>query len=301
MLTVPAAFTLAIPTQLAQSADVSATVDWLHAIDRVIIGLSLALGLALFFALRRAQPGQGLLALPVRRHRLLPTDLVWIATCYFLAAYVCLALLIPEGKDSTASPLGAILSSNVAQLSGGIACLVIVARRFRGGVGPFLLGQGSGTFVPVAVITILAMGWCPLVLAGTVMLITALSPDIILPEHSTLQSLEDTSAPQVQWFLWIGAAVVAPVCEELFFRGILQSFLFRELRRRGLAIVMTAGAFALVHMSVAQTLPALFLMGVLLGVLYERTGSVVSVMAVHALFNIKTLVWHHLVSSGAAG
>ena len=53
-------------------------------------------------------------------------------------------------------------------------------------------------------------------------------------------------------------------------------------------MVRPALAFTLVHAQV-HALPAL-LLGVLLGLAYERTGSLLVPILVHALFNLKTLI-----------
>ncbi len=87
----------------------------------------------------------------------------------------------------------------------------------------------------------------------------------------------------------VGAAflvcVVAPVCEELFFRG----FLFGALRRHGLwaATLVTGLAFGAAH---AASSPIGFIvplaaLGMILCLLYERTGSLYPCIALHALNN----------------
>jgi membrane protease YdiL (CAAX protease family) len=82
-------------------------------------------------------------------------------------------------------------------------------------------------------------------------------------------------------------AVAAPVCEEVFFRGML----FRLLRRRfplWVAVVLSAAAFGLAHASPAinlALLPVFFYMGVVLAVLYLRSGSLTNTMLLHAINN----------------
>lgn len=80
-------------------------------------------------------------------------------------------------------------------------------------------------------------------------------------------------------FIWLCAA--APVLEELIFRGAVQG----ALRRFGGAALIQAVPFALMHGSPARMLYAL-VMGLLLGLLRERTGSVLPGCAVHILNNI---------------
>jgi membrane protease YdiL (CAAX protease family) len=79
--------------------------------------------------------------------------------------------------------------------------------------------------------------------------------------------------------------VVAPICEELFFRG----FLFGALRRRGfvVAALVSGVAFGLAHVASAPIgfIVPLATLGVILALLYERTGSLYPPMALHALNN----------------
>ena len=85
-----------------------------------------------------------------------------------------------------------------------------------------------------------------------------------------------------------GYAVVcllAPIAEELVFRGaILRTLLEWKPERRWLMIVLSALFFALSHMNPAQFLHP-FLIGLLLGWMYERTGSVLPGIIYHWINN----------------
>jgi uncharacterized protein len=77
--------------------------------------------------------------------------------------------------------------------------------------------------------------------------------------------------------------VIAPVVEEMLFRGVfLHSFL--KQYPRNAAIVHSAGVFGMAHMNVHQFMLA-FLIGLLLGKLYERTASLLPCILVHACLN----------------
>ncbi|MFH0981968.1 MAG: CPBP family intramembrane glutamic endopeptidase, partial [Planctomycetota bacterium] len=92
----------------------------------------------------------------------------------------------------------------------------------------------------------------------------------------------------------------APMAEECFFRGMLQTMLLRVLRRRWVAVLAPALLFGMAHLDQPHVVPALTLFGVILGLQYERSGALVGPIALHALFNLKTLIWEWLVS-GAGG
>lgn len=81
----------------------------------------------------------------------------------------------------------------------------------------------------------------------------------------------------------IFAVALAPVCEETVFRGYLHGGLRRVLGR-GPSLFMTAALFALFHHHLPVLLP-IFLLGLLLGLLYERSGSLWAPIGFHALFN----------------
>jgi membrane protease YdiL (CAAX protease family) len=80
--------------------------------------------------------------------------------------------------------------------------------------------------------------------------------------------------------------IVAPLAEELFFRGFCFTALWRWLGWVPGAVA-AGGVFALIHIgSVAAVfLPPLVLLGALLCVLYKQTGSLLPCFALHALNN----------------
>jgi membrane protease YdiL (CAAX protease family) len=83
--------------------------------------------------------------------------------------------------------------------------------------------------------------------------------------------------------LLLGVAVVAPIVEELFFRGMLYPLLWRRLPG-WLAIVVNAAIFAALHF-IPILLPVLFVMGLLLTFVRARTNSVIPGILIHALNN----------------
>ena len=82
--------------------------------------------------------------------------------------------------------------------------------------------------------------------------------------------------------------VVAPISEELVYRG----FLFRYLNNRaplGLAIIITAILFAAIHQNLYSFAP-LAILGAALCVVYRLSGNIVSSITMHACFNLLNLV-----------
>lgn len=83
--------------------------------------------------------------------------------------------------------------------------------------------------------------------------------------------------------LLILVAVIAPIVEELFFRGMLYPVL-RQRWSAIAAIVVNGFLFALIHV-VPILLPGLFFVGMVLAWVRERSGSVIPCMVIHALQN----------------
>jgi membrane protease YdiL (CAAX protease family) len=88
-------------------------------------------------------------------------------------------------------------------------------------------------------------------------------------------------------------AVAAPICEEIFFRGML----FRLLRTRvplWAAVLVSAVAFGLAHASPVVSLallPTFMFMGIVLALVYVRTGWLTNSILLHGLSNaIATVV-----------
>jgi membrane protease YdiL (CAAX protease family) len=126
--------------------------------------------------------------------------------------------------------------------------------------------------------------------------LSALAIDRTLPQHwnrflAELQQLTDvqemlfrplhTPLGLVALVLVIG--IIGPLGEEIFFRG----FAYTALRHRfgpALAAVGSAAFFAAVHLNPGALIP-IFLMGLLLAALYQRTGTLAAPFALHAANN----------------
>ncbi len=85
---------------------------------------------------------------------------------------------------------------------------------------------------------------------------------------------------------FLATAVAAPVAEEVVFRGAILRRLLQcpALRGHWTAIAITALAFAVMHGNLSQGLNAL-LIGLVLGWLYWRTGSIVPGLVMHIAVN----------------
>lgn len=129
-----------------------------------------------------------------------------------------------------------------------------------------------------------APGWLyaalPLLTAAAIMVLS-LQGFLELPNW--FQASFERMARQPAAVLLLGGLVI-PVLEEVMFRGLLLQGLLRQ-RRPWVAIGQQALLFGLVHFNPSQSLNAFFL-GLLLGWLCYRTGSLLVCIGIHALNNL---------------
>ncbi len=91
--------------------------------------------------------------------------------------------------------------------------------------------------------------------------------------------------------LWAAFIVFGPIFEEALFRG----FLFEGFRQSRIgvigAVILTAFLWAISHVQYdVYLMIGIFVWGIVLGVVRFRTGSLWSVLAMHALFNLVATV-----------
>lgn len=110
------------------------------------------------------------------------------------------------------------------------------------------------------------------------------------PAHELLSAMREVAAP-ARVALIFGAVVAAPLFEETFFRGHIQTLLARRATGaagRWSAVVLTSLLFAAVHPS--WTAPLIFLLSLCIGYVYERTANLWAAILIHALFNLTSTV-----------
>ena len=89
-------------------------------------------------------------------------------------------------------------------------------------------------------------------------------------------------------------ALLPPLVEEMVFRGcVLKVFLQWKPERKWLMIALSALIFSLLHMNPAQMVHT-FLIGLLLGWMYERTRSIVPGVVYHWVNNSMAYVMFHV-------
>lgn len=106
-----------------------------------------------------------------------------------------------------------------------------------------------------------------------------------LPLKTNVQALTDQvhAAPLTVLASLLGAVLVAPLCEETFFRGYLFAGLLRGMSGWA-AVLVSAVLFTLVHGDIGSAAP-LFIFGIVLAVIRWRTGSIWPGIALHVANN----------------
>jgi membrane protease YdiL (CAAX protease family) len=204
---------------------------------------------------------------------------------------------VPATQAAPEPPLRQKAFSLAAQALGEIALLIgmlyLARDHFAGGLKGFgLRADRLGRDFVGAIVGYLAF-WPACVLIATVatVLLQMLAPQWKPPEHSVLLLLEEPG----QSLLWsilplVLAGGIAPLFEEVFFRGLLLSWLRKTTGSAWVAILFTGAAFGIIHAPQWHLVPALASLGLLLGFLYVRTGSLTLAILLHMIFNIRTLV-----------
>ena len=199
------------------------------------------------------------------------------------------------GEGST--ELSALLAHSFALAAGGVACY-FVGRRFIGTDGnSFMHGRGSvgKDALEGLVGAVIAFAACPALLYVTQEVILLFRPEYVFPEHNVIDALRDPNRPVwLPFVFWLSVGFLTPVAEELFFRGIVHNVSGVVVKNRMLMIVLAGSFFGFCHNAQPQVVPAIALFGVILGILYERRGSLIGPIVAHILFNCRTLLWESL-------
>ena len=205
-------------------------------------------------------------------------------------ALVLLGLPAITAPADQIGPMQRALQTIVAQLAQqGPAVVYLIGRAWgglqRAGLLPRRplaeLGAGvAGAAVALPVVLALAAfaSWVTRALGGT-------APEL---GHALLYVFRDEPPGPALALLFLAVVGLAPLLEEAIFRGLIQSAILGVLggRQRWLAVAIGAVVFAAIHFNVPwQVQPGLFVFGVVLGWLYERTGSLLPCVIAHAAFN----------------
>lgn len=128
------------------------------------------------------------------------------------------------------------------------------------------------------------------------LLLVSILTSRVLGKDAQLQPLMDLYQEGVRqrdwrviWTTILAAGVIAPIGEEILFRGYIYPAMKRLIGALPAAF-LAALLFAAIHNSAAG-MATLTLLAIALTVAYERTGSLIVPMVMHALFNSTSLLY----------
>lgn len=256
--------------------------------------VSLGLCALLVWIIRRAaRPAKvSLHRTPGRPNSVNPAHLLVLLLLWQASREVGAGLLgrwLPGGSERSSVLLAAI--QQMVWLGTSLAVAAVTFRHgLRRGMGlslrHWVYDSGRGVFAYLAVLPI-----CFGLFAASKALYWAVHHQPP-PEHQMLVVMRQVSWPW-QVMAIVSAVVLAPLSEEVFCRGLVQSMFRRYTGRPWAAVVVTSALFALLHWDSLPRgsgagwvqLPALAALGVVLGYNYERSGRLVASIVIHVLFN----------------
>ena len=112
---------------------------------------------------------------------------------------------------------------------------------------------------------------------------------MLLPEMSdAMKAAMEMMLNGPIWIVLISVSVFAPFFEEWLCRGIILRGLLKKVKPVW-AIVISAAIFGLIHGNLWQAIPA-FIIGVILGYVYYKTGSLKLTMLMHCVNNTLSVI-----------
>jgi len=224
---------------------------------------------------------------------------------FFLLAILPIAILLESWavRRGFLSPFGSIVAVMLVQniALGGVSLYVaLVKYRLR----PASLGVTGGAWARRLLAAVIASGAA---LAGNFIgqNITVFATGLFVGQQAAAElisqreadtpvfrMLQEFRAPAEMATLVVLVAVVVPIGEELFFRGLTYGAL-RRVMNRHVAVLTSAVLFAAAHLQVVEFLPILIL-GMVLAYLYEFTGSLVPGMIAHGVNNLGALALFYM-------
>jgi membrane protease YdiL (CAAX protease family) len=170
--------------------------------------------------------------------------------------------------------------------------------------GASLADLGLAPLRPAADLRIAAAGVALLV--APLLTLAALLDAVVPYQHPIIDFMTTHRDPASLALVVLSAVVAAPLAEEFFFRRVLQGWLEKILPDGDgrMAVALSAALFALLHLGQGLAYVPLFPLGLVLGTIARRTGSIVPCILLHALFNavsVALLVWQTAAPALPAG
>ena len=197
---------------------------------------------------------------------------------------------IEQPTDPEKYAFAAILNQLIVFLPVCLYVIIKVARNKKGLVTFGLLPKK-----PFYELLVSAVGLvCALVLVIATLLISKLVAEELGFDthelgHDALKQMTQAKSKSSLWLMITSAVIVAPFFEEIIYRGLMQTALnrFSQWSGRWIVVVASAAIFTVIHVGgmPGASLPGIFVLGILLGWIYEKTQSLLPCIIIHAAFN----------------
>jgi len=220
----------------------------------------------------------------------------WQAFCLLLLLFVFETLLFGAVHDGQgALALTPMQSAAVVSVLGNGFLLAFVmyvkALTFRGLFHPSPASTRATTALVVPAVLMLV--------PSLVLLMSELEAQIVnavpmsLYEAAMFESMRTDDLAVIML-----ACIIAPIVEEMLFRGVILRSFLRQYGRIP-SVLGSAALFGIAHLNIYQGVEAL-IAGAILGWLYERTRSLIPCIALHAAYNAGSLAWGWTQRQGQA-
>ena len=172
----------------------------------------------------------------------------------------------------------AILTALVSVFSSVITLIIFLKTKWTPLTRGYLLSKPWGTLL-----------WVALFSLGTIIPLSFLYEQLGIEMDENTQQII-TSMMKEPWG-YVAVGILAPLAEEVVFRGAILRTLLGIMSKKNhwVAIMISAAIFGIVHANLAQFINAL-LMGLILGWMYYRTGSLVPGILLHWVNNTMAYV-----------
>ncbi len=232
---------------------------------------------------------------------------VWISlgwiVFYIILQFVCtIAAMVISAVGDPGAITAALDNPQTVMSNPGVAIAVVWGLVSSGIIMLLLLGinvrkEGRadriGLFTSSRLPMLQTLGTAAVLLIGAFVLnwayTTYVVPGVELQADivAILKALDATMIGMVLKFFAV--ALMAPIIEELLFRGYLQTALTSRMNHHA-AIWIAALVFAAIHFQPMAT-PALMVLGAAFGYLYHQTGSLKTCILLHVVNNTAALVF----------
>jgi membrane protease YdiL (CAAX protease family) len=244
--------------------------------------VAIAFWVYLRIALRLAKSGGA-----VRSESFIVPDLIMSIVVAGFFGFVSVASWLSAPREAQPIHIDQVLLGSLNELM----VVVLVAAFFyvRGADLVAILGLKRVPLLPAACLALL--------------LCLAAQPLVFLTNSLTTQFLKSSAEEQelVKLFrdeahlghhsgmakIFIAGVILAPLIEEFLFRGCFYA-IFKKYMGPVAAAMVSAGLFAAFHTNLAS-FPGLFVLAICFTLAYERSGSLLVPMGMHAIFNLSSL------------